>query len=299
MLAQRVTDALRGKWFRTYGYVCCVAHDDKRPSLRLRDGDKDGKLLVRCEAGCEPREILSELRRRGLLADDEPAGNHPQDEERSRQIHESAERTRRRNEERALEIWRASVRATGTPAELYLRRRGIVKPIPPSLRYHVGLRHPDTGAVFPAMVAGVQDQARRIRGIHRTFITADGLKAPVADQKLSLGPIAGGAIRLCAAAPELAIGEGIETALSFMQATDLATWAALSTSGMCSIVLPPLPLAATVYLCVDLDENHAGEKAAARAAERLVAEGRAVKLAMPLAGKDMNDALQELVVHAR
>src|SRR5689334_12949960 len=40
---------------------------DRRPSLSLRDGDH--QLLVRCYAGCDPRDVLAELRRRGLLDD--------------------------------------------------------------------------------------------------------------------------------------------------------------------------------------------------------------------------------------
>src|SRR5437763_14112593 len=110
-----------------------------------------------------------------------------------------------------------------------------------------------------------------------------------------LGHYMGGAIRLAAAGPEMAIGEGIETTLSYMQASGIPSWAAICTSGMRSIVLPALPLAAVVHLLVDLDA--AGEKAAA-AADRLTREGRQVKLARPVIGKDFNDSLQE-ANHAR
>lgn len=108
--------------------------------------------------------------------------------------------------------------------------------------------------------------------------------------KMMLGACAGGAVRLAAVGDELAVGEGIETCLSFMQATGIPTWAALSTSGVRAIVLPPLPLAATVYLVVDADR--AGEAAATAAGLRLAGEGRRVKLARPVAGKDVNDALR-------
>lgn len=40
---------------------------DRRPSLSVHDGDD--RLLVRCFAGCDPRDVLAELRRRGLLND--------------------------------------------------------------------------------------------------------------------------------------------------------------------------------------------------------------------------------------
>jgi putative DNA primase/helicase len=105
-----------------------------------------------------------------------------------------------------------------------------------------------------------------------------------------LGRFMGGAIRFAAAGPEMAIGEGIETTLSYMQVSGIPSWAAICTSGMRSIVLPPLPMAAVVHLLVDLDP--AGEEAAKAAADRLSREGRAVKLARPTTGKDFNDALR-------
>lgn len=38
----------------------CPAHDDREPSLNVREGD-DGKILIRCYAGCDFREIASAL----------------------------------------------------------------------------------------------------------------------------------------------------------------------------------------------------------------------------------------------
>src|SRR5215216_5943688 len=64
--AQGITAALGGKWFGVYGVVRCVAHDDGRPSLKLRDGEV-GTLLVHCYAGCAPAAILEELRRRDFF----------------------------------------------------------------------------------------------------------------------------------------------------------------------------------------------------------------------------------------
>jgi phage/plasmid primase-like uncharacterized protein len=294
MLARRVTHALRGRWYGRYGYVRCVVHEDKRPSLRLSDGEC-GKLLVRCEAGCDPRDILAELRRRELLSSKRRADRDARLDETAKRRPKEEASDRRKRENIARTIWCASRPAAGTLVEIYLRSRGIHGILPPTLRYHRGLTYKRSGLKFPAMVAAVQAPDRHISAVHRTYLAPDGRgKASVDEPKMSLGPLSGGAVRLCAAAPELAIAEGIETALSFMQATGIATWAALSTSGMCSIILPSLPLAATVYVCVDLDpKSHAGEKAAAEAAQRFAAEGRTVKLATPLVGKDMNDALRE------
>lgn len=38
----------------------CPAHDDRRPSLAVRELD-DGRLLVRCYAGCATEDILAAL----------------------------------------------------------------------------------------------------------------------------------------------------------------------------------------------------------------------------------------------
>jgi hypothetical protein len=45
----------RGRWI-----ACCPAHDDKHPSLALRELD-DGRILIHCFAGCEPLEILKTI----------------------------------------------------------------------------------------------------------------------------------------------------------------------------------------------------------------------------------------------
>jgi hypothetical protein len=38
----------------------CPSHDDRRPSLGVRELD-DGRLLVRCYAGCATEDILAAL----------------------------------------------------------------------------------------------------------------------------------------------------------------------------------------------------------------------------------------------
>jgi putative DNA primase/helicase len=286
--AETLTARLSGRWHGSYGEARCPAHDDRSPSLSIRDGDRSP--LLKCHRGCDPQDVVSALRR---------AGHWPVETATQSSIATATERRRREEKARQylISVWREARPIPGTPAEQYLRNRGITGALPPTLRYHPRLKHTDTGVVLPCMVALVQAPDRSISGLHRTFLQSDGAdKAPVPRPKKMLGKVAGCAVRLAAAESELAIGEGIETCLSFQRATGVPTWAALSTSGMIAIVLPPLPLVATVYLLVDLDP--AGEEAAHAAAERLAGEGRAVKLARPVAGKDFNDALRE-AAHVR
>lgn len=281
--AEVLTGRLRGRWHGSYGEALCPAHDDRSPSLSIRDGDR--APLVTCHRGCERGEVIAALR---------AAGHWPVNGA-DRADRGSTAADRRRREERTLHyllsLWREARPITGSPAERYLRARGITLDLPPSLRFHPGLKHTDTGLVLPAMVAAVQSADRQIIGLHRTYLRADGAgKAPVTKPKMMLGRFKGGAIRLAAAAPEMAIGEGIETALSYIQGTNIPAWSAICDSGMKAIVLPPLPLAAMVHLLVDMDA--AGEEAAEAAAARLAREGRKVKLARPISGKDFNDAIR-------
>jgi hypothetical protein len=188
------------------------------------------------------------------------------------------------------ELWREAMAARGTLAESYLRCRGISLELPPTLRFSTQLRHAPSASAWPAIIAGVQAANGRLCGVHRTYLARDGQgKAPISPNKMMLGAVGGGAVRLARAGTELAIGEGIETCLAFMQETQISTWAALSTGGMRSVIVPALPLAARVYLVVDNDA--AGESAADELARRLVREGHRVTLARAAAGKDVNDAL--------
>lgn len=121
---------------------------------------------------------------------------------------DAAERDRRdRNAASAFRIWleaRASI--AGTPAELYLRRRGLdlraLGRQPGALRFHPALFCKTDGVEFgrlPALVALVDTPDGRHRAVHRTYLTADGHKASVptpADAKKIYGPAKGGFIAL-------------------------------------------------------------------------------------------------------
>jgi hypothetical protein len=84
------------------------------------------------------------------------------------------------------------------------------------------------------------------------------------------------------------VGEGIETCLAAMQATDHAAWAALSTSGLRSLDLPRE--VRNVIVLADGDDP--GEAAAQACAWRWKREGRRVRIARPPRGMDFNDLLK-------
>jgi putative DNA primase/helicase len=189
----------------------------------------------------------------------------------------------------ALRLWAETQVASGSLVETYLHARGITLPVLDSLRFHPGLRH-SSGGIWPAMVGlVVRGTDGEPIGIHRTFLSCDGGdKAPVTPQKMMLGPCRGGAVRLAPATNPLMVGEGIETALSAMQATGWSTWAALSAPGLRSLDLPP----GVREIIIVADRDAAGETAATAASIRWIRQGRRVRIARPPAGLDFNDVLR-------
>ena len=234
MNAESLAMALGGRKAGAAWMACCPAHQDRDPSLAIT-GAKDGSVLVRCHAGCDQRDVIEALRARGLW---ERARRH---NNRRRRIDSGVPRTEAdsgavNRTQAALGVWQASRPVKETPVAIYLQLRGIAVTLPPSIRFHAGLKHP-SGGVWPAMVALVTSGVDGTPlGVHRTFLGRDGIgKAPVDPQKMMLGPCRGGAVRFADPSELLMVGEGIETCLAAMQATDHVAWAALSTSGLRSI----------------------------------------------------------------
>ena len=207
----------------------------------------------------------------------------------------------------AARIWNEAQPIPDTLAERYLRGRGLTLELPTCLRFHPACKHAPSGQILPAMIAAVIGADGRVIAIHRTYLREceDGrvVKAQVEPAKMMLGSIAGGACRLAPATERMALGTGIETSLSFQQLSGLPIWSALSDGGLEKVILPPLQVGAEVIIAADLDPGGQGEAAAFRAADRLTAEGRTVKVVLPPAQNgenklDFNDLIQMVAQEA-
>ena len=128
---------------------CPSVVQDQTPSLSIAESD-DGKPLVHCHAGCGQAEVIAALQDHGQWPADQqhyktfwPPPGQPLHDQR----HHDAGRITR-----ALFIWRSATPACGTSVETYLRSRGIVAPIPATLRFHSELPHP-SGGNWPSMIA--------------------------------------------------------------------------------------------------------------------------------------------------
>ena len=147
---------------------------------------------------------------------------------------------------------------------------------------------------YNALVAVVRDAAGYPALLHKTYMADNGeSKANVpAPKKLTarIRDPRGAAIKLYRPTEELAIAEGIETALSVRVATGLPVWAAVSTGLMVSVAVPES--VKRVWVMADNDENGAGESAATKLVSRLLKEGRDARLVMPSEiNSDWNDVL--------
>lgn len=287
MTAEAIAKALGGHRAGATWMARCPAHDDSSPSLAISAGS-NGKVLVRCHAGCDQRDVIAALIERGLWDDTGKRQGGIARKHRKTLEREPGSDAKARTEA-ALAIWRASHDIAGSLGETYLRSRGITSSPLPSLRFHPGLKHA-SGGIWPAMVALVaHGETGEALAVHRTFLAHHGQgKAPVDPAKMMLGPCRGGVVRLGAPGDVLMVGEGIETCLAAMQATGKPAWAALSTSGLRSLALPRA--IAKVIVLADGDEP--GEAAAQHCARRWQREGRSVRIARPPSGMDFNDLLK-------
>jgi hypothetical protein len=198
-----------------------------------------------------------------------------------------------KNRDYALKLWNVSFPAENTVVETYLRSRGLTAAIPQDIRLLPGHRHSPSDRLYPVMLAAIRCwPSKNIVAVHRTWILPDGSgKAPLEPQKMMLGPTSGGAVQLSTPAAKMVIAEGLETAMSVMQATGLSVWAGLSTAGITNLVLPDFPLGQDIIIAGDNDP--AGRKAAIQAAEKWTKEGRKVRLAFPPVNQDFNDLILE------
>jgi len=290
----------------TEGNCLCPAHDDHDPSLSVRVGYKG--VILKCRVGCDQREIIAALRQRGLWHDNvRPPSREEVERRQAKQAEEAKQKA-----EKAQSIWERSRPIRGTPAEEYLRSRGIDYPLPPNLRFHPALDRPGFrdkhNPSWPGMVALVS--GGKSFAIHRTYLERSPWigwrKASDGDPRASLGAITGGVVRLTADKLDvpLVIAEGIETALSVgsVIGAPMTIWAAINAENLRQVVLPE---AAGRRLIVAADNDrklvaetgeykNVGRDAAQKLADRAREEGWDARVIMPDTPRtDYNDVLMQ------
>lgn len=273
--------------------ACCPFHADRSPSFTIyNDGARfqcfgcgaSGDVLdfVQRAYGVPFREAV-----RMLGGGDLPTASHCARAVPAEQL-KPENSVRRREAARA--IWSKAIAAAGTPAEAYLRLRGIDPPYPPNIRF-TRLACDDLGRL-PCLVAAVRDVAGDVTGIQRIWLAPGGMgKAAIPKPKRSLGMIRGGAIRLgdLDAGGMVTVCEGPEDGLSLLAMIGAPVWVAAGVS-----FLPAMQFPVEVRSILMAADNDArGLAGAQEAARAFASRGLPVRLIRPLEGfKDFNDELR-------
>ena len=129
-------------------------------------------------------------------------------------------------------------------------------------------------AAYPAMLALIQAPDGQAVTLHRTYL-CDGRKLDATDAKkvLSAG-IHGAAVRLFDAGAQLALCEGIETALAVHLATGKPVWAGISAGNLEKLWVPDTVREVCIYADNDAGGDFAGQCFAYALARRLKREER-------------------------
>lgn len=280
---------------------CCAFHEDRTPSLFVYADDRRWQCF-----GCSAQgDVLDAVQRLygvklldairmldgGALAELEQRRAPAKPKADLRPV--------------AQRIVNGSSAIEGTPAEAYLRSRGITMDLPHTLRFARltppkidgnGLLAANGPDPLPALVAIVTDPAGELIGLQRTYLTEDGRKAlviptasdPKPKVRYSLGNVVGGAIQLGPVSETLVVTEGTEDALTLAQELPHSVWVAAGTAMLSRMVLPD----AVRSVVIGADSDAPGEAAAQAAAEAFSEHGRSVRIMRPPAGaKDWNAAL--------
>lgn len=244
-------------------------------------------FTVYSHSGDDWKACKDHVRQRLGLGDFTSAGNSAR-VSAEKPVRPQSQHEDRERKERASTIWKEAVSMAGTPAETYLASRGVSYG-GDELRWHPSC--PFGNEHLGCMLGLVRNiVTNEPQAVHRTAINAQGRKI---DRK-AYGPIGGGAIKLTDEADVtniIAIGEGIETALSIRELADLGSmpvWSVISAAGISGF--PALPGIESIWIAADNDISGTGQRASRFAAERLNAAGiETIILASTTAGADLND----------
>jgi hypothetical protein len=302
MTAEQIARALGGKRSGNQWKCRCPAHADKDPSMIVFDG-RDA-VQVRCYAGCDPLDIITALRAMGLWGrdvdgDDVTVNGDPHEARRRR---ETPRTDPSRHGRLALEIWERSVDPRETPAEAYLKGRGLVLPSSAAV---TALRYseccPKGERAQPALVVLMRNvESFAPQAIQRLFLDIDQNRKTEA---MMLGPVGNAAMMISSRAdtfcdslgfcPLLYVCEGLETALALHQFGRRPVWALGSAGAIARF--PVIFGVGELTIAADNDENNVGLEAAVECAERWNGEKdqHFARIVMPRKpGTDFADAIQ-------
>ena len=221
-------------------------------------------MLVRKLRGWSHAEACSEIDR--IIGNRQPSSTAPTI------LRESANR--------AAAIHRVLAEARSPDVvERYLQRRGLTVEAP-ELRGSARCAYFDDTAqlvgYFPAVIAPIISPGDALESVQRIY---DAEITPRKKILPAIRSIRGGAVRLFDPINELAVTEGVETALAVYEMYRIPSWAALSANGLQAFA-PPSGLL-KLHIFADNDANAVGQAAAYALAKRVIQTGMNVDVLVP------------------
>lgn len=197
-----IVQRLGGVWSSGHAMVRCPVHEDRTPSLSIRQGR--ATLLVHCFAGCDGADVVRAIRR--VLG--RPISRKPGVPEslNSRAVP-------------FLHLWNEARPVEGTLGERYLREVRGIDFIPPDVRFHTRcpMGRGRTTRFLPALLVGVFRRERAV-AIQRLFLDPE---TAARTHRMMLGNSRGGTWPAHFAGTSMTIAEGFETACAYRQLTGL------------------------------------------------------------------------------
>lgn len=199
----------------------------------------------------------------------------------------------------AAGLWAAAKPIKGTIGEIFLKSKGLIGPIPNTLRFidkwaatYDSNMHLEPK--YASIVAIVQDVSGDIAGAHQIFLADNGLAlANKAVPKRNWGSAIGNALRLAPPGSEIIICEDLENGLAMTRLKpDVPVWVAPLPGGMSGMKLP----ACVESVCIAIGKNPEGDAVMAAALEKarasFVAQRKLVKvIVLPSEFNDFVDLL--------
>jgi hypothetical protein len=159
---------------RKGGLAVDVDGPNKGRITDYNDGGKKAQSplqFIQAEIGGDKAEAI-----RWALAWEGMEGERPEPKARranQKQARAEHEREEARRRAKVARIVAESTDPQGTPAEVYLRSRGITCPLPPAVRWRANAwRHGGS------LVLLATDAAGAVRAVQEVYLTAEGTKAP-------------------------------------------------------------------------------------------------------------------------
>ena len=244
----------------------CPIHDDRNKSLSINK-TIDGKILVKCHAGCEQNDLIDFFKRNNVWRRQENNQRH-------------------RKNDLVEDIWGSSHEINESDlASKYLRNRGInLKQYPKALRFNPRCYLSESPLKeMPALVAKIVNDMNEIIGVQRMYLNEEGRKANVECPKKILGNYSTGYVYFEGDSEEKEIihfVEGVETGLAIFAVFQENTLCALSASNLSKVLTDKTPK--TIHIWADKDRSETGKIEAEKAAKEFSQRGIEVHLHLPM-----------------